>query len=149
METGEDFAVTGNSGAGKSSLISALRGIHHSDQNAAMEGVTLTTREMASYTFPNNDQITLYDLPGVGTWSHPIKSYMPDMNFKQFNYVLIVSSERFSENDTLIIKELRRLKMPFYLVRSKMLMLKAKSFRKHEMMFSKSFVKTVSQIYRN
>ncbi|XP_060554107.1 interferon-gamma-inducible GTPase 10-like [Ruditapes philippinarum] len=115
------IAVTGDSGAGISSLINALRGMHQLDQNAAKEGVKETTREPASYTFPDNDQIELYDLPGVGTLSHPIESYMQDMNFEQYDFVLIVSSERFSQNNALIIKVLQHLQKPFYLVRSKII----------------------------
>ncbi|XP_060593492.1 interferon-gamma-inducible GTPase 10-like [Ruditapes philippinarum] len=113
------IAVTGNSGAGKTSLINALRGIHHGDENAAEEGVKETTKKKTSYSFPGNDQIELYDIPGVGTLKHPIKSYMLDMNFEQYDFVVIVSSQRFTENDALIIQELKRLQKPFYLVRSK------------------------------
>jgi GTPase Era involved in 16S rRNA processing len=113
------IAVTGNRGAGLSSLINALRGLQQSDQNAAKEGVIETTRERASYTIPNNDLIELYDLPGEGSCSHPIESYMQAMNFKQYDFVLIVISQGFSKNDELIIKELQRLEKPFYLVRSK------------------------------
>ncbi|XP_060593493.1 interferon-gamma-inducible GTPase 10-like [Ruditapes philippinarum] len=113
------IAVTGNSGAGKSSLINALRGIPQWDPNAAKEGVKETTTRKTSYSFPGNDQIELYDIPGVGTVEHPIESYMQEMNFEQYDFILIVSSERFSQNDALIIKELEHLQKPFYLVRSK------------------------------
>ncbi|XP_060586482.1 interferon-inducible GTPase 5-like [Ruditapes philippinarum] len=77
------MAITGNSGAGKSSLINALRGIESNDDNAAEEGVTETTKEIKPYSFPLNEQIRLYDLPGAGTKSHPIESYARDMDFKQ------------------------------------------------------------------
>ncbi|XP_060579212.1 interferon-gamma-inducible GTPase 10-like [Ruditapes philippinarum] len=113
------IAVTGSSGAGKSSLINALRCIDQDDENAAEEGPTETTFERQEYPFPSNEKIVLYDIPGAGTPLHPNETYIDDMKFDQYNFVVIVGATRFTETDAMIAKELQRLSKPFFLVRSK------------------------------
>ncbi|XP_060561747.1 interferon-gamma-inducible GTPase 10-like [Ruditapes philippinarum] len=58
------IAVTGNSGVGKSSLINALRGIDQSDENAAKEDVTETTKYhfvviVSARRFTENDAVII------------------------------------------------------------------------------------------
>ncbi|ELK33745.1 Interferon-inducible GTPase 5 [Myotis davidii] len=50
--TGLEVGVTGESGAGKSSLINALRGLGAEDPGAALTGVVETTMQPSSYPHP-------------------------------------------------------------------------------------------------
>ena len=62
-----EVGVTGESGAGKSSLINALRGLGAEDPDAALTGVVETTTEPSPYPHPQFPDVTLWDLPGAGS----------------------------------------------------------------------------------
>ncbi|XP_006759168.1 PREDICTED: interferon-inducible GTPase 5 [Myotis davidii] len=57
--TGLEVGVTGESGAGKSSLINALRGLGAEDPGAALTGVVETTMQPSSYPHPQFPDVTL------------------------------------------------------------------------------------------
>ncbi|CAB4044029.1 interferon-inducible GTPase 5-like, partial [Paramuricea clavata] len=59
------FGVTGDSGAGKSSFINAIRGLADDEEGAAKTGVKETTRDIAMYSHPTNPKIKFWDLPGI------------------------------------------------------------------------------------
>ncbi|XP_062855409.1 interferon-inducible GTPase 5-like [Trichomycterus rosablanca] len=114
-----DVAVTGRSGAGKSSFINALRGLSDDDEGAAETGVTETTTEPTPYQHPTKPNVTFWDLPGVGTRKFQAKRYLKQVNFNRFDFFIIISSERFTENDVLLATEINKQKKLFYFVRSK------------------------------
>ncbi|KAH0512858.1 Interferon-inducible GTPase 1 [Microtus ochrogaster] len=78
-----NVAVTGESGAGKSSFINALRGVEPEDQDAAEEGVTETTMMRTPYKHPKIKTLTLWDLPGIGTMNFPPKDYLEKVKFQE------------------------------------------------------------------
>lgn len=114
-----DIAVTGDSGSGKSTLINALLGLDHDAKGAAPTGVIETTMEPTMYQYPNFPQVRLWDLPGMGTPTFTSKSYVETIKFHLYDMFFVVISERFRENNLLLIDEIHKQKKPFYLIRTK------------------------------
>ncbi|XP_077192945.1 interferon-inducible GTPase 5-like [Paroedura picta] len=114
-----DIAITGMSGAGKSSLVNALRGMTDCEEDAAETGVTETTLTRKKYTHPTFPKVTLWDLPGTGTPQFVPKKYLKDVHFEEYDFFIIVASDRFTSNDVLLAHEIQKLKKKFYYVRTR------------------------------
>ncbi|XP_067249292.1 interferon-inducible GTPase 5-like [Chanodichthys erythropterus] len=114
-----DIAVTGKTGSGKSSFVNRIRGLSDDDKGAARTGVTETTMEHTKYEHPTMPNVNISDLPGIGSPKFKAKNYLKDVEFKTYDFFIILSSERFSENDIMLAKEIRKQKKHFYFVRSK------------------------------
>ncbi|XP_060688561.1 interferon-inducible GTPase 5-like [Hemiscyllium ocellatum] len=114
-----NIAVTGESGAGKSSFINAMRGLEFDDEGAAEVGNIETTMEPTGYKHPNLPNVCFWDLPGIGTKTFPANKYLKKMKFKRYDFFIIISACRFTENDIQLAKEIKRLGKNFYFVRSK------------------------------
>jgi predicted GTPase len=113
------IAIIGNSGTGKSSLINAIRGLKPEDKGAAPVGVTETTMEKQEYVLPSNENISLWDLPGVGTQNFKKEDYLDAVNLKEFDAFMIVSASRFSENDVWLANEILKLGSYIFFLRTK------------------------------
>ncbi|KAH3726342.1 T-cell-specific guanine nucleotide triphosphate-binding protein 2-like isoform X2 [Dreissena polymorpha] len=100
------IAITGESGAGKSTLINALRNLKDDDNGAAQVGCVETTIEPTRYQHPNNRNLELWDLPGVGTPNFPQTTYLKKANFQQYDFIILVSSSRFTDNDNWLAKSI-------------------------------------------
>ncbi|KAG6924478.1 immunity related GTPase cinema [Chelydra serpentina] len=114
-----NIAVTGETGAGKSSFINALRGLTAEDDGAAPTGVTETTTEPTVYPYPNHPNVRLWDLPGIGAPDFQPKTYLRKVNFKRYDFFVIIASERFKCNHAALAREIERMGKRFYFVRSK------------------------------
>ncbi|XP_015271208.1 PREDICTED: interferon-inducible GTPase 5-like [Gekko japonicus] len=114
-----DVAVTGVSGAGKSSFVNAVRGMADSEEGAAATGVKQTTMEPKAYQHPTFPNVTVWDLPGIGTHEFKANEYLKKINFGRYDFFIIVAAERFFENDEMLAREIQRLKKHFYFVRTK------------------------------
>lgn len=114
-----NIAVTGESGAGKSSLINALREIKAEEESAAEVGVTETTMKVYSYKHPKVKNLTLWDLPGIGTMKFQPKDYLEKVEFKKYDFFIIVSATRFTNHEIELAKAIRIMKKNYYFVRSK------------------------------
>ncbi|XP_040597708.1 interferon-inducible GTPase 1-like isoform X2 [Mesocricetus auratus] len=113
------IAVTGESGAGKSSLINALREVGHEDKSAAEVGVVETTMERTPYKHPKVKTLTLWDLPGIGTMNFPPKDYLEKVKFQEYDFFIIVSATRFTKLELDLAKAIRIMGKNYYFVRTK------------------------------
>lgn len=117
--TSLDIAVTGESGAGKSTFINAFRGLGDEDKGSARTGVIETTREVTVYQHPSLPTIRLWDLPGIGTPDFRPERYLEDVNLERYDFFIIVASERFKENHALLARSIGSMGKKFYFVRTK------------------------------
>ncbi|XP_052787334.1 T-cell-specific guanine nucleotide triphosphate-binding protein 2-like isoform X2 [Mya arenaria] len=113
------IAVTGNSGVGKSSFINAFLGLKPNAAGAAAVGVAETTMEVKAYPHPKNNNFVLYDLPGVGTQLFPRESYLQKVDFKKYDFFMILSATRFTENDAWLSQQIKEQQKKFFFVRTK------------------------------
>lgn len=118
-ESDINVAVTGNSGVGKSSFINSIRGLAPDDMGAAQVGVVETTTQISSYVHPADRRMILWDLPGVGTPTFPRHTYLDKISADRYDYFVIISSERFTENDLWLAENFKKMGKSFYFVRSK------------------------------
>ncbi|KAL2078340.1 hypothetical protein ACEWY4_026025 [Coilia grayii] len=114
-----NIAVTGETGAGKSSFVNAIRGVKVGEKGSAPIGVTECTTEVTMYPHPTMPNVRIWDLPGIGTPRFKAKTYLKDVKFKNYDFFIIVSAFRFKENDLTLAKEIKKQKKNFYFVRSK------------------------------
>ncbi|KAM6969525.1 interferon-inducible GTPase 5-like isoform 1-T2 [Tautogolabrus adspersus] len=114
-----NIAVTGESGSGKSTFVNAIKGIDNKDEEAAPTGCVETTMEVTPYPHLNYSNVTFWDLPGIGTTNYPAAEYLKKVGFEKFDFFIIVSADRFRENDVKLAKEIQKMKKKFYFVRSK------------------------------
>lgn len=113
------IAITGESGTGKSTFVNALREVDNTDDAAAPTGVVETTMEPKEYSIPKNPNIILWDLPGVGTTKFKTNEYVEKMQLATFDFFILISNDRFKENDAKLAKAIKNMKKNFYFVRSK------------------------------
>nr|XP_028598257.1 interferon-inducible GTPase 5-like [Podarcis muralis] len=114
-----EIAITGRAGAGKSSFVNALRGMKDKEKGAAPTGVTETTMVPQEYSHPTFPKVKIWDLPGIGTNEFNAEEYLTKVNFKDYDFFIIISSERFTKDDTNLALEIQKNKKKFYYVRSK------------------------------
>lgn len=114
-----NIAITGESGSGKSSFVNAFRGIDQRDERAAPTGCLETTKEVTKYIHPHYSNVALWDLPGIGTTKFPAVKYLEHVNFQKYDFFIIISDTRFTENDVMLAREIQRMDKKFYFIRSK------------------------------
>ncbi|XP_039905635.1 interferon-inducible GTPase 5-like [Simochromis diagramma] len=113
-----NIAVTGESGAGKSTFVNAVRGLTDEDNEAA-PAYGDSTSEVAAYKHPDYPNVTLWDLPGIGTPMFPAEKYLKRVEFRMFYFFIIVSETRITENDVKLALKIQEMGKKFYFVRSK------------------------------
>ncbi|XP_032191134.1 T-cell-specific guanine nucleotide triphosphate-binding protein 2-like [Mustela erminea] len=113
------IAVTGESGTGKSSFINAIRGLRGEDKGAAASGPVETTMERTKYEHPKLPNVTLWDLPGIGTTNFLPHEYLEKMKFREYDFFIIISATRFKGLDAQLSLAIEKMKKNFYFVRAK------------------------------
>ncbi|XP_067403098.1 interferon-inducible GTPase 5-like [Emydura macquarii macquarii] len=114
-----NIAITGESGAGKSSFINAIRSLNDDDPGAAETGVKEMTKKPTRYPHPKHPNVILWDLPGIGTPNYPAKTYSKDVNFDRYDFFIIISAGRFTEADAHLAKEINNMGKKLFFVHSK------------------------------
>jgi len=61
----------------------------------------------------------IWDLPGTGTPTFPQATYLRAVGIRHFDLVVLLTATRFTEAEMLLMQELKRWKVPFFLVRTK------------------------------
>ena len=114
FETAEvKCGITGPSGSGKSSLINAIFG-----EKIAAVGVVETTSREQEFTHEGKGLI-LVDLPGIGTPNWPTETYIERLKLLTYDSFLLVTTERFTENDVFLYRELTSRGKPCFVLRNK------------------------------
>ena len=102
--------VIGPSGSGKSSLINAIAG-----EKIAPTGIVETTNEPQKYSHKG---LIFVDLPGCGTKKWPKANYIDRLDLLNYDCFLLVTADRFTENDIFLFRELSGSK-PCFVIRNK------------------------------
>ncbi|PFX28464.1 Interferon-inducible GTPase 5 [Stylophora pistillata] len=119
-KTEVNIGITGNSGAGKSSFINAIRDLNDDADGAAPVDVTECTIEPTSFNHPKYPNIKFWDLPGIGTPNYPdLETYRQKVQLDKYQTFLIFSSSRFTENDIILVKEIKKQGKSFFFIRTK------------------------------
>ncbi|KAK2489505.1 hypothetical protein MC885_003076 [Smutsia gigantea] len=113
------IAVTGETGSGKSSFINALRGVGHEEKGAADTGASETTKQRTPYTHQKFLNVTIWDLPGIGSTRFKPQKYLKKMKFNEYDFFIIISATRFKLNDKQLAEAIGKMGKNFYFVRSK------------------------------
>lgn len=79
-----DVGVLGETGCGSSSLVNTLLGLKNGDKGASPVGVFETTRKPVSYPYSENQNVLLWDLPGLGS----VEDFKPSSSLHQVPSVL-------------------------------------------------------------
>uniref|UniRef100_A0A6J0UT49 Interferon-inducible GTPase 5 n=1 Tax=Pogona vitticeps TaxID=103695 RepID=A0A6J0UT49_9SAUR len=114
-----DIAVTGESGSGKSTFVNAVRGLGDEDDESAPTGVVETTVVPTPYPHPKHPNVTVWDLPGIGTPDFKSSTYLEQVNFSRYDFFILIASERFKSNHAQLAREIQQMGKRFYFVRSK------------------------------
>ncbi|XP_065430645.1 interferon-inducible GTPase 5-like [Chrysemys picta bellii] len=114
-----NFAVTGESGSGKSSFVNAIRGLKDNDKGAAAIGVTEMTMKLLPYPHPSYPNVIVWDLPGIGTPTFKSDTYLKQVGFSRYDFFIIISCTRFKTHDIELAQEIQGQGKKFYFVRSK------------------------------
>ncbi len=100
-------------------MVNALRGIDDGAPGAAKVGEVETTMEVTRFIHPNNPFFHIWDIPGVGTATHPVATYFDDKCLLGFDCLLVVYDQAVTENDLYIAREAVNAGIPVLVVRNK------------------------------
>ncbi|XP_012920456.1 T-cell-specific guanine nucleotide triphosphate-binding protein 1-like [Heterocephalus glaber] len=111
------IAVTGETGAGKSTFINALRRVGHEEESAAPAGPVVTTTEGTAYHHLKCPGVTVWDLPGHGGTDFPLPKYLEEI--ADYDLFFVISATRFKDSDAQLARAIANMKKKVYFVRTK------------------------------
>uniref|UniRef100_A0A8C5SBF3 IRG-type G domain-containing protein n=1 Tax=Laticauda laticaudata TaxID=8630 RepID=A0A8C5SBF3_LATLA len=116
-----NIAVVGKAGAGKSSFINAFWGIDEDENDeAAKVWMVEESKVPKAYPHPSSPNITIWELPEIRERNSKAAEYFQKVQFERYDVFIMVVTDRFTENDAFLAKEIQRMRKKFYYVRSKM-----------------------------
>ncbi len=83
-------------------------------------GVTETTKKVSKHPHPRYKNFILWDLPGAGTPTFPRETYLQVTEFDKYDFFLIITKERFMEDDLWLAKEVQKAGKVFFLIRTRL-----------------------------
>ncbi|CAB3992379.1 interferon-inducible GTPase 5-like, partial [Paramuricea clavata] len=114
------FGITGDSGAGKSAFINAIRGLKDDDVGAAEVDMVDATTEPTEYPHPNNSIISFVHLPGIGTLNYPdLPIYSEKVGFEDYDTFIIFTAGRFIQNDLELATKVKSIGKSYFFIRTK------------------------------
>lgn len=76
--------------------------------------------EPASYTYPESPNITLMDLPGIGTETFPnLEVYCDKVGLETYDTFLILTATRFTQLELELAQKIKSMRKSFFLIRTK------------------------------
>lgn len=114
------IAVAGQSAAGKSAFINAIRGVVFTDEGYSKEGFGDTTINIEEYLHPKNKQIIYCDLPGYGTTTVTRDKFLGKVDINKYDMVIIFFATVPTTDDEWLVGQLQEAKIPFCFVRTKL-----------------------------
>ncbi|XP_063798571.1 T-cell-specific guanine nucleotide triphosphate-binding protein 2-like [Pseudophryne corroboree] len=114
-----NIAVTGESGSGKSTLVNTICGLDEDEEGAAKTGVVETTKSIKAYPHSKHRNLMFWDLPGTGTLNSTASNYLQSVSCHQYDFFIILASERLRHNDIELAKEILSIGKKFFYVRNK------------------------------
>jgi len=102
-----NIAIVGGAGKGKSSLTKKILHCFSPSEADSAAGVAQPvsqpqgrgTHKPTPYELPGHNGATIWDLPGVGPATQPGRTYLRDMGLKYFDMVILVTGDRWLEDD--------------------------------------------------
>ena len=115
------LAITGTAGCGKSTLVNSLRGLRPGEDGAAKIGMNEIAAEARQYPHPDKESplahILWYDFPGAGTQATPGGStYFNAQGLFIFDFIIVVTGDRFTEQDLDILANCKMYNIPSIVV---------------------------------
>ncbi|KAK9394483.1 Interferon-inducible GTPase 5-like [Crotalus adamanteus] len=114
-----NIAVVGKAGAGKSSFINAFRGINDDDEEAAEVGTVEEKTVPKAHPHPSLPNTTIWELPEIRMCNSKAAEYLKKVQFERYDVFVLIVTDRFTENDAFLAKEIQRRRKKFYFVCSK------------------------------
>lgn len=114
-----NIAVVGKAGAGKSSFINAFRGINDDGEEAAEVGTIEEKTVPKAHPHPSLPNTTIWELPEIRMYNSKAAEYLKKVQFERYDVFVLIVTDRFTENDAFLAKEIQRRRKKFYFVRSK------------------------------
>ncbi|XP_006039411.1 interferon-inducible GTPase 5-like [Alligator sinensis] len=112
------IAVTGEAGSGKSTFVNAIRGLGDEDAGAAKTGEVQTTMQPESYPHPTLPNVTIWDLPRIGTHKFKADEYLEQVSSQKYDFFIILTASWFTTHHTQLAQEIQKMKKRFYYVRT-------------------------------
>ncbi|XP_034612428.1 uncharacterized protein LOC117869576 [Trachemys scripta elegans] len=119
QNTMRSVVLLGQTGAGKSSFVNAIRGLGDEEEGAAKTGVVETTMVPTSYQLPKQPNVTIWDLPGFGSMTRQSDMDHYLFSLSQYNVFLIFSSHHFTATHAGLARKIQRAGKKVYFVCSK------------------------------
>ncbi|XP_063086609.1 T-cell-specific guanine nucleotide triphosphate-binding protein 2-like [Cavia porcellus] len=111
------IAVTGESGAGMSTFINALRGTGDEEEGVAPTGPVAITLQATAYTLPKCPGVTLWDLPSLGRPDFPLQEYLKEI--PECDLFFIIFATRLKCIDIELAKAIAQMKKKVYFIQTK------------------------------
>ena len=112
------LAVVGRGVSGKSTLINIFQGLKEGQKGSADIGFGNTTQNITEYKHPVNENIILFDVPGLSMKFDKSK-FQKMVNLSSYNYILLIFESVLTQDDEWLMAQMQKKSIPFCLVRTK------------------------------